>query len=87
MPPSTTKLLEDSRQLREYARTRREVLRREMGELRKAVANVVTVFQPIGVQASEIVSTHYYLTISRLNLQTERDSNGTISRPFLPGGG
>jgi len=58
-----------------------------MGELRKAVANVVTVFQPIGVQAAEILSTRYYPTIARLNLQTERDSNGTMSRPFLRGSG
>jgi len=84
MLPSTSKLLEDSRQLREYARTRREVLRREMAESRKAVANMVTIFQPIGVQSSEIVSTRYYPTIARLKLQTERDSNGTMSRPFLP---
>jgi len=87
MLPSISKLLEDSRQLREYARTRREVLRREMAESRKAVANMVTIFQPIGVQASEIVSTRYYPTIACLNLQTERDRNGTMSRPFLPGCG
>ena len=85
MLPSISKLLEDSRQLPEYARTRREVLQREMAESRKAVANMVTIFQPIGVQASEIVSTRCYPTIACLNLQTERDSNGTMSRPFLPG--
>jgi hypothetical protein len=87
MLPSISKLLEDSRQLREYARTRREVLQREMAESRKAVANMVTIFQPIGVQASEIVSTRYYPIIACLNLQTERDRNGTMSRPFLPGCG
>jgi len=83
MLPSISKLLEDSRQLREYARTRREVLQREMAESRKAVANMVTIFQS-GIQAAEIVSTRYYPTIARLNLRTERDSNGTMSRPFLP---
>jgi hypothetical protein len=33
------------------------------------------------------ISTRYYPTIACLNLQTEHDINGTMSRPFLPGGG